>query len=326
MESSILILGANGQDGKLLCDYFDANNIFYDIVVRNSQRHNSKNIREIFIGDLNNYDFIKQIFEKNKYERVFNFANETFVRDSNLIYSSLDKTQIFFNITRIIEEKKLDFWLCQPLSSEIFGTPYEVPQNSNTEVNPINNYGLAKTIEFYASKILRSKGVKVFNPIFFNHESSYRDVRFFSAKAIQHFINYAANEDDSDVFKFHNAESVRDWGYAKEFIEIIVKASEKQINDVIVIGTGHQMSVIDFLTSIFKNLKIDVEIKKNNNNLINIIDLNTNKIIAEEMGVNKIDVGRKFRADIDELINFELEVPKIKGENLINLLIHDSKK
>ena len=302
MNESILILGANGQDGRLLCDYFDEKNIFYDIVVRNSCRHNPKNIREIFIGDLNNYEFVKEIFKNNKYNKVFNFANETFVRDNNLIYYSLEKTQIFFNITRIIEEENLKFWLCQPLSSEIFGVPTEVPQNSKTEINPINNYGLAKTIEFYASKIMRSKGIVVFNPIFFNHESSYRDVRFFSAKAIQHFINYVNNNDSdkTEVFKFHNAASVRDWGYAQEFIEIIVKASEKQINDVIVVGTGHQMSVIDFLSSIFKNLKIDVDIKRNNKNLINIIDLKTNKIIAEEMGVNKIDVGRKFRADISE--------------------------
>lgn len=64
MSTSILILGANGQDGRLLCDYFDSKNIFYDIVVRNSYRHSSKNIREVLIGDLNDYDFIKNIFEK----------------------------------------------------------------------------------------------------------------------------------------------------------------------------------------------------------------------------------------------------------------------
>jgi GDP-D-mannose dehydratase len=326
MSTSILILGANGQDGRLLCDYFDSKNIFYDIVVRNSYRHSSKNIREVLIGDLNDYDFIKNIFEKNKYERVFNFANETFVRDQNLIYSSLDKTQIFFNITRVIEEKKLMFWLCQPLSSEIFGTPSEVPQSSKTEINPINNYGLAKTIEFYASKILRNKGIKVFNPIFFNHESSYRDVRFFSAKAIQHFLSYVESSDECEVFKFHNAYSVRDWGYAKEFIQIIINASDMKLNTASVIGTGHQMSVIDFLKFVFEKLKISYEIKKSTKNLIYIVDKTSNKIIAEEMGVNQVDVERKFKADINEIQKSGLSVPLIKGEKLINKLIYDSKK
>ncbi|CAN0583370.1 unnamed protein product, partial [Laminaria digitata] len=123
-----------------------------------------------------------------------------------------------------------------------------------------------------------------------------------------------------------NAESVRDWGYAEEFIKIVVQASEIEVNDLFVIGTGHQMSVIDFLKTIFKNLKIEVEIRTGKNNLIYIIDTNSNKVIAEEMGVNKIDVQRKFKADINEIKNFGLEPPKIKGESLINLLIDDAKK
>ena len=65
------------------------------------------------------------------------------------------------NVNKVIEENSLDFWLCQPLSSEIFGIPSETPQNSKTIIDPINNYGLAKTIEFYGSQILRSKGIKV---------------------------------------------------------------------------------------------------------------------------------------------------------------------
>ena len=161
MNNSILILGANGQDGRLLCDYFDSQNIYYDIVVRNKYRYNSSNIRDTFIGDLNDYNFVKEIFGKNTYDKVFNFANETFVRDNNCIFYSTEKTKIFFNISRVIEEGELNFWFCQPLSSEIFGVPLEIPQNSATKIDPINNYGLAKTIELHGSKILRSKGYRV---------------------------------------------------------------------------------------------------------------------------------------------------------------------
>jgi len=327
MNNSILILGANGQDGRLLCDQFDQQNIYYDIVVRDKYRYDSKNISEIFIGDLNDYEFVQEIFKKKSYDKVFNFANETFVRDNNCLFYLTEKTKIFFNISRVIEENELNFWLCQPLSSEIFGVPLEIPQNSATKIDPINNYGLAKTIEFHGSKILRSKGYRVFNPIFFNHESSYRDVRFFSAKAIQHFISYANNTLKQEVFKFHNAKSVRDWGYAKEFMELIIIASDKKINGSSVIGTGHQMSVLDFLKHLFIVLGIEVNINIcSSNNFIKIVDVKTNEIIAQEMGVNVIDEKRKFMADVNEIKSLGIDQPKIKGAELIKLLIDDTKK
>ena len=326
MNNSILILGANGQDGRLLCDQFDQQNIYYDIVVRDKYRYDSKNISEIFIGDLNDYEFVQEIFKKKSYDKVFNFANETFVRDNNCLFYLTEKTKIFFNISRVIEENELNFWLCQPLSSEIFGVPLEIPQNSATKIDPINNYGLAKTIELHGSKILRSKGYRIFNPIFFNHESSYRDVRFFSAKAIQHFISYANNTLKQEIFKFHNAKSVRDWGYAKEFIELIIIASNKKINGSSVIGTGHQMSVLGFLKHLFTVLGIEVNVNICSNNLIKIVDVKTNKIIAQEMGVNVIDEKRKFMADVNEIKSLGIDQPKIKGAELIKLLVDDTKK
>jgi len=324
MNDRILILGANGQDGRILCDLFDEQNINYDIAVRNENRFTHKNKKNIFIGDLNNYKFIKEIFELNKYNIVFNFANETFVRDNSLISDSSKKTLIFFNLCKVIEENNLDFWLCQPLSSEIFGIPPVTPQNSKTIIDPINNYGLAKTIEFYGSQILRSKGIKVFNPIFFNHESSYRDNKFFSAKAINYFINYN-NNINNEPFKFHNAKSVRDWGYAKEYIKIVVDASKKRINDKIVIGSGVQITVLNFIKIILENFKIDYEIYNSKDGLIIIKDANSNKIIAMEMGINKIDIKRQFKADTQELMKYDLEIPTINGKNLIIQLIQDFK-
>lgn len=324
MNDRILILGANGQDGRILCDLFDKQNISYDIAVRNENRFIHKNQKNIFIGDLNNYQFVREIFELNTYDKVFNFANETFVRDNSLISDSSTKTLIFFNLCKVIEENNLDFWLCQPLSSEIFGIPSATPQNSKTKIDPINNYGLAKTIELYGSQILRSKGIKVFNPIFFNHESSYRDNRFFSAKAINYFINYN-NNIKKEPFKFHNALSVRDWGYAEEYIKIVVSASKKKINDKIVIGSGFQISVLNFIKIILENFKIDYKIYNSKDGLIIIKDKTLNKIIAMEMGINKIDIQRQFKADIQELKQYDLEIPTIKGKNLVIQLMQDFK-
>ena len=183
---------------------------------------------------------------------------------------------------------------------------------------------MAKTIELYGSQILRSKGIKVFNPIFFNHESSYRDNRFFSAKAINYFINYN-NNIKKEPFKFHNALSVRDWGYAEEYIKIVVSASKKKINDKIVIGSGFQISVLNFIKIILENFKIDYKIYNSKDGLIIIKDKTLNKIIAMEMGINKIDIQRQFKADIQELKQYDLEIPTIKGKNLVIQLMQDFK-
>ena len=86
------------------------------------------------------------------------------------------------------------------------------------------------------------------------------------------------------------------------------------------------MSVLDFLKHLFTELKIEFNITNSSNNLIEIVDVKTNEIIAQEMGVNNIDVKRKFKADINEIKNFGINPPKIKGAELIKLLISDTKK
>ena len=103
-------------------------------------------------------------------------------------------------------------------------------------------------------------------------------------------------------------------------------ASNKKINGSSVIGTGHQMSVLDFLKHLFMILRIEVDINICSNKLINIVDIKTNKIIAQEMGVNVIDEKRKFMADVNEIKGLGIDQPKIKGLELIKLLVDDTKK
>ena len=109
-------------------------------------------------------------------------------------------------------------------------------------------------------------------------------------------------------------------------MELIIIASDKKINGSSVIGTGHQMSVLDFLKHLFTVLGIEVNINICSNNLIKIVVVKTNKIIAQEMGVNVIDEKRKFMADVNEIKNLGIDQPKIKGAELIKLLIDDTKK
>jgi len=86
------------------------------------------------------------------------------------------------------------------------------------------------------------------------------------------------------------------------------------------------MSVLDFLKHLFTVLEIEVNINIYSNNLIKIVDVKTNKIIAQEMGVNVVDEKRKFMADVNEIKSLGIDQPKIKGAELIKLLVDDTKK
>ena len=178
MNNSILILGANGQDGRVLCDFFDKNNINYDIAVRNENRFIHENQKNIFIGDLNNYKFIKEIFELNTYDKVFNFANETFVRDNSLISDSFTKTlkyikmsfnsikvtpTIIFVSQLVISFKESFLWylswnwtlLCE-------GNPNKNPRNPPIEkLNICNNINADATLAYSDIFVVFNEYIKI---------------------------------------------------------------------------------------------------------------------------------------------------------------------
>jgi len=320
----ILITGGKGQLATLLknelLNYIEPNTII--LTARSNFKISSNYIIEI--GDLQDINFIRDIFSRYKITKVFNLATESFV-DRNLIlknYLDYNRCKIFDNIVQAISENKKSIWLFHPLSSELFGVPKNVSQGNNTLISPINSYGIQKSMELLKCRFLNSQGFNIFHPILFNIESSLRSEKFFTRRIIQGLIKYKATGEGK--IKFYNAYSTRDFSYGPDVVKLFYLAMKHGFKGDECFGSSKSLTVIDFLKLSLINLDINYNISEENGH-ITINDYQGN-IIAFEADRNFLDESRKFRFD-GYFNNSFWNSKKIRGgEELVKLLIEDYKK
>ena len=324
----ILITGAFGQDGKILQKKLK--NKFPLILVDKLYDNNFKinKINKIILGDLQDFNFIDSIISQNKITTIFNFATNSFVDKDHMIRSILfSRCNIFENIINSVTKNNLvdKIWILHPISSEIYGIPSNFPQNRFTEIRPINKYGLQKSNELLKCRYLVNNGFRIFHPILYNHESKHRSPNFFSKKIISFFKNFNKdNTKNSEILEFYNSESIRDFGYAENFIDAFLLSKENNIIGDEIFGTGISLSIREFIQFVLVNLKIDFKIKYNQNNMLEISHLGTT--IARELNNDPVDLQRKFQFDgifKNKIFN---SLSFIGGEKLIKQLIKDEIK
>ena len=166
----------------------------------------------------------------------------------------------------------------QASTSELFGKVQEIPQNEKTPFYPRSPYGVAKLYAYWITINYReSYGIFACNGILFNHESPRRGETFVTRK-----ITRGLSQIDQKLTKYlylGNIDSIRDWGHAKDYVEIQWKMLQQETPDDFVIATGRQESVRKF---------IELSAK----------ELGWGGIIWEGEGINEI--GR--RADTNEIV------------------------
>ena len=118
-------------------------------------------------------------------------------------------TKILINLISLCNQNK-NYWLYHPLSSEIL----EKGKSKFNIIKPRNAYGISKATELYISKIAESKGIKIFYPILFNHESCFRTGKFFTSKLLLFLLK--KNKKELHIW---NTTSIRDWGSGFEYPE-----------------------------------------------------------------------------------------------------------
>jgi GDP-D-mannose dehydratase len=320
----ILITGGKGQLATLLknelLNYIEPNTII--LAARSNFKSSSNCIIEI--GDLQDINFIRDIFSRHKIIKVFNLATESFV-DRNLIlknYLDYNRCKIFDNIVQVISENKKSIWLFHPLSSELFGIPKNVSQGNNTLISPINSYGIQKSMELLKCRFLNSQGFNIFHPILFNIESSLRSEKFFTRRIIQGLINYKTTGEGK--IKFYNAYSTRDFSYGPDVVKLFYLAMKLRLKGDECFGSSKSLTVINFLKLSLINLEINYNISEENRHIT--INDSQGNIIAFEADRNFLDESRKFRFD-GCFNNSFWNSKKIRGgEELVKLLIEDYKK
>lgn len=267
-----LITGITGQDGSYLAELLLEKG--YD--VHGTIRRSSVDYREriahlegkpnfhLHYADLGDSMSIIQVMNKVKPTEVYNLAAQSHVQvsfDSPEFTADVDATGVLRILEAIRQCGLADTCrMYQASTSELYGKVEEVPQNENTPFHPYSPYAVAKQYGFWIVKEYR-EAYNMFccSGILFNHESERRGETFVTRK-----ITLAAariKQGKQDKLYLGNLDSLRDWGYAKDYVECMWLILQHDTPEDFVIATGVQHTVREFCYYAFKHVGIELEFK-----------------------------------------------------------------
>lgn len=248
-----LITGITGQDGSYLAELLLDKGYEVHGIVRRSSSHNTERIDHIIdrlhlhSGDLTDGGSIRKIFQEVEPEEVYNLGAQSLVRTSFEIpeyTADADALGPLRMLTAAKDFGKPKFY--QASTSELYGKVVETPQTETTPFYPRSPYGVAKLFGYWATVNFR-EGYDMFacNGILFNHESPRRGEEFVTKKITKALAQIARKQQDK-LF-LGNLDAKRDWGYAKEYVEVMWLMMQQPKPDDFVIATGETHTVREFL-------------------------------------------------------------------------------
>ena len=286
-----LITGITGQDGSYLAELLLEKG--YD--VHGTIRRSSTDYREriahpegtpnfpLHYAALGDSMSIIQVMNKVRPTEVYNLAAQSHVQvsfDSPEFTADVDATGVLRVLEAIRQCGLADTCrMYQASTSELYGKVEEVPQNENTPFHPYSPYAVAKQYGFWIVKEYR-EAYNMFccSGILFNHESERRGETFVTRK-----ITLAAariKQGKQEKLLLGNLDSLRDWGYAKDYVECMWLILQHDKPEDFVIATGVQHTVREFCYYAFKHVGIELEFKGEGVNEKGI-DKATGKVLVE---------------------------------------------
>ncbi len=267
-----LITGITGQDGSYLAELLLDKGYEVHGIIRRSSTFNTSRIDHLYqdphkdgtrlflhYGDLSDGSRMVTLMDKVQPEEVYNLAAQSHVR------VSFDEPEYTGETTglgtsRLLEAIRMtgiSTKFYQASSSEMFGaTP--PPQNEDTPFYPRSPYGVAKVYSYWMTKNYREAyGMFACNGILFNHESERRGETFVTRKIAIGAAKIAAGK--QEFLYMGNLDSVRDWGYAPEYVEGMWRMLQQDVADDYVLATNTAYTVKDFLQFSFEAVGLDWE-------------------------------------------------------------------
>lgn len=270
MKQTALITGITGQDGSFLAEFL----LEKGYEVHGTIRRSSVDYREriahlegtpgfhLHYADLGDSMSIMQIVQKVRPTEVYNLAAQSHVQvsfDAPEFTADVDATGVLRVLEAVRQCGLTDTCrIYQASTSELYGKVEEVPQNENTPFHPYSPYAVAKLYGYWIVKEYR-EAYNMFccSGILFNHESERRGETFVTRK-----ITLAASriaQGKQEKLYLGNLSSLRDWGYAKDYVECMWLILQNKTPEDFVIATGEQHSVRDFCYLAFKYAGIELE-------------------------------------------------------------------
>ena len=291
-NKKVLIFGVTGQDGSFLAESLLKKGYVVYGVKRRTSIINTSRIDQIYdtygkknkfflhYGDITDFANCSFLIKQIKPAYIYNLAAQSHVKVSfemplyTCNVNALGTLNILESIRLI--NKNIKFY--QASTSEMFGSS-PAPQSINTPLQPCSPYGTSKLFSYWITKNYRdSYGIFACNGILFNHESSQRGETFVTRKITIFANKYKKTK--KGKLKLGNVNAIRDWGFAKEYVESMIKMMDAKKPDDYLVATGIGTSVKDFAKKVFKKLNIKIKwVKKNNK--YQAIDINSKNIVIE---------------------------------------------
>lgn len=256
-----LITGITGQDGSYLAELLLDKGYEVHGIVRRASISNTARIAPIMDavtlhdGDLTDSSGLIRIIGLLKPDEIYNLAAQSHVQVSFDVPEYSGDVDAL-GVLRVLEAVRIlglekQCRIYQASTSELYGKVEEVPQRETTPFHPYSPYAIAKQYGFWMVREYREAyGMFAVNGILFNHESERRGENFVTRKITLAAARIA--EGLQDHLELGNLDSLRDWGYAKDYVECMWMMLQHDVPEDFVIATGEQHTVRDFTEKAFK--------------------------------------------------------------------------
>lgn len=347
MKKVALITGITGQDGSFLAELLLEKGYEVHGIIRRSSSFNTGRIEHLYLdewirdmknkrtvnlhyGDMTDSSSLIRIIQAVQPNEIYNLAAQSHVKvsfDVPEYTAECDAvgTLRMLEAVRILGmEKRCRIY--QASTSELFGLVQEVPQKETTPFYPRSPYGVAKQYGFWITKNYReSYGMFAVNGILFNHESERRGENFVTRKITLAAARIAQGYQDK--LYLGNMDALRDWGYAKDYVECMWLMLQHDTPEDFVIATGEYHTVREFVTLAFKGVGIDLRWEGKG------VD---EKGIDTASGKELVAVDPKFfrPAEVEQLLGDPTKAKTILGWNpcktsfaeLVTIMVEHDKK
>ena len=278
MAKVALITGVTGQDGSYLAELLIEKGYEVHGIIRRSSSFNTERIEHLYFeqwvrdmkqrralnlhyGDLTDSSSLIRIIQQIQPDEIYNLAAQSHVKvsfDVPEYTAEVDAT----GTLRLLEAVRIlgleqRTRIYQASTSELYGLVQEIPQRETTHFYPRSPYGVAKLYGYWITKNYReSYGMFAVNGILFNHESERRGETFVTRKITLAAARIAQGMQDK--LYLGNLDALRDWGYARDYVECMWLMLQHDQPEDFVIATGEQHSVREFTEKAFREAGIEL--------------------------------------------------------------------
>ena len=328
MAKTALITGITGQDGSYLAEFLLDKSYEVHGILRRTSSFNTGRIEHLYFeewvrdmkqqrlinlhyGDMTDSSSLLRIIQIVQPDEIYNLAAQSHVKVSFDVPEYTAETDAVGTL-RLLEavrilgmEKRVRIY--QASTSELFGLVQEVPQKETTPFYPRSPYGVAKQYGFWITKNYReSYGMFCVNGILFNHESERRGETFVTRKITLAAARIARGYQER--LYLGNLDALRDWGYAKDYVECMWLMLQHPTPEDFVIATGEMHSVREFVTKAFAEAGINIRWEGKGIDEKGI-DVATGKVLVE------VDPKYFRPAEVEQLLGDPTKAKTLLGWN-----------